>query len=401
MGIRESIARAARGGIPATIVAVVMVLALSVAPTSAWASEGPSVTNVAPATGPVSGGTELHIGGTNFTGATEVRFGSTPASFTVNSSSKIEAIAPPGAEGTVDVTVTTPEGTSEITRADHFSYVPPGPAVVEVRPAEGTAAGNLPVSILGAHFEHVMEVTFGAASASFSVVSPEHLDATTPPGEAPTVNVRVTTLEGISPVWPGDEYQYKIKTPEIASVSPNFGPAAGGTEVTIVGEEFYGVTGVEFGTVAATSFTVNSPTSITAVAPAHTVEKTAIKVLTNFGPSAPEYCQKNKGKRVKCSAAGNYKFKEATVTKVSPESGPTAGGTDVTITGTGFGLGPGQTEIVIGKGVATSVDCTSTTTCTAITPPAAKPSKAYVKVTVHSNEGGNTKKNPAAAFHYE
>jgi hypothetical protein len=54
--------------------------------------------------------------------------------------------------------------------------------------------------------------------------------------------------------------------PLITGVVPNKGPAAGGTEVTVTGTNFTGVTAVEFGGDAAT-FTVNSATSITAVSP--------------------------------------------------------------------------------------------------------------------------------------
>ena len=97
----------------------------------------PTVTKVAPDTGPVSGGTAVTLFGSNFTGATEVAFGSTPAVFTVNSANKIAAEAPPGTEGVVDVAVTTPEGTSAISSQDRFCYVPPGPSVLEVSPDEG------------------------------------------------------------------------------------------------------------------------------------------------------------------------------------------------------------------------------------------------------------------------
>ncbi|HZL28489.1 MAG TPA: Ig-like domain repeat protein [Acidobacteriaceae bacterium] len=61
-----------------------------------------------------------------------------------------------------------------------------------------------------------------------------------------------------------------ILPPTVASVSPNSGPVAGGTVVTISGSGFSGSTAVSFGTSAAASFTVNSDTSITATTPAGT-----------------------------------------------------------------------------------------------------------------------------------
>ena len=56
-----------------------------------------------------------------------------------------------------------------------------------------------------------------------------------------------------------------------------------------------------------------------------------------------------------------------TVTHVSPGSGLAGGGTAVTITGTGFAIG--SSVVLFGPGAAMSVSCTSTTSCTAASPP--------------------------------
>ena len=200
---------------------------------------------------------------------------------------------------------------------------------------------------------------------------------------------------GISQISPA------FKAPEVSGVSPNSGPAVGGNTVKISGEEFDGVTAVEFGTTEALSYTVNSSTSITAIAPAHTAEKVLVKVITELGPTEPENCKKRHHELRQCTEAGPYKFEEPTVTGLTPETGPTTGGTTFTLTGSGFGVGATETEIFVGKGVATSVECTSTTTCTAVTPPAAKPSTAYIKVTIHTDATTKTRKNRAVAFHYE
>jgi uncharacterized membrane protein len=62
------------------------------------------------------------ITGTGFSGATAVKFGASSAkSFTVNSAISITAVSPKG-KGTVDITVTTPGGTSATSAADQFTY---------------------------------------------------------------------------------------------------------------------------------------------------------------------------------------------------------------------------------------------------------------------------------------
>ena len=82
----------------------------------------PTVTGVSPNRGPVAGGTSVTITGTNFTEATEVKFGSEVASFHVNSATSITAVSPKGKKGGVDVNVTTLGGRSPIVKADRFKY---------------------------------------------------------------------------------------------------------------------------------------------------------------------------------------------------------------------------------------------------------------------------------------
>src|SRR5205807_1017049 len=82
-----------------------------------------------------------------FTGASAVKFGTTNASFTVGSATSISATAPAGAAGTVDITVTTPAGTSATSAADQFTYVPavPAPTVTGVSPTSGSTGGGTSV----------------------------------------------------------------------------------------------------------------------------------------------------------------------------------------------------------------------------------------------------------------
>lgn len=86
----------------------------------------PSISGVSPTSGTTAGGTSVTITGTDFTGASSVKFGSTDAaSFSVVNNSTITAVSPAGAAGTVDIRVTTTGGTSSIAAADRFSFVDP------------------------------------------------------------------------------------------------------------------------------------------------------------------------------------------------------------------------------------------------------------------------------------
>ena len=143
--------------------------------------------------------------------------------------------------------------------------------------------------------------------------------------------------------------------PTVTGISPNSGPTAGGTVVTITGTGFTGATGVDFGTTAATNVTVVNDTTVTADSPAGT-GGVDVTVSTPNGASAT-------------STADKFTYTVTviapTVTGVSPNSGPAAGGTLVTITGTGF---TGATVVDFGTTAATDVTVQSTTTITADQP---------------------------------
>lgn len=82
----------------------------------------PKVTKVSPSHGAAAGGTKVTITGSALSGATAVHFGSKLAKIIkVVSSTEVEVTAPKGA-GTVNVTVTTPGGTSATGAADHYRY---------------------------------------------------------------------------------------------------------------------------------------------------------------------------------------------------------------------------------------------------------------------------------------
>jgi hypothetical protein len=85
----------------------------------------PVITSISPSSGPTDGGTAVTIHGTGFTGATAVLFGGAEASgVAVKSAKLIDATAPAGI-GTVNVTVTTPSGSSSTGAASQFAYAVP------------------------------------------------------------------------------------------------------------------------------------------------------------------------------------------------------------------------------------------------------------------------------------
>jgi len=113
-----------------------------------YGTPAPVVDSVSPSQGSTSGGTAVDIDGDYLTGASSVSFGGVPVPFSTNPDNSITATAPAEAAGTVDVTVTTPGGTSALTGADQFTYVAPSPPPV-VQPPITKSAGSSGYDLVG------------------------------------------------------------------------------------------------------------------------------------------------------------------------------------------------------------------------------------------------------------
>ena len=283
----------------------------------------PTVTAVSPTAGPTGGGTTVTITGTGFsiansTGA--VMFGANPATYTIDSNTQITATAPAGSVGTVDVTVTTPGGTSTTSAADRYTYVA-APTVNAVSPIAGPTGGGTTVTITGTGFAAAAStgaVKFGAAIATYTINSNTQITATSPANAASTYDVTVTTPGGTSAISAADQFTY-VAAPTVTSISPTAGPTSGGTTVTITGTGFLAAdpTGaVKFGASIAT-YTINSNTQITATSPASPAGTFDLTVATPGGTSAT-------------SAADQYTYVAAPVASSFTASAVAYNGTGLT-----------------------------------------------------------------------
>ena len=171
----------------------------------------PIVTHVNPHRGSTSGGTAVTISGSNLSGASVVDFGANPATdVTVITSHLLTATSPAGSAGPVDVTVTTPLGTSQTDTGDQFTYGDFGPVVNHVAPRKGPAAGGTVVAINGKNLTGTTVVDFGSNPATHvRVISGKIVLATSPAGSVGPVDVTVTTPLGTSAVSSKDQFTYR------------------------------------------------------------------------------------------------------------------------------------------------------------------------------------------------
>ena len=85
----------------------------------------------------------------------------------------------------------------------------PIPLVTGVGPAGGASAGGTAVTITGQFFTGASSVTFGGTGATFTLVDGTTITATAPAGTPNgTVDIRVTTGGGTSPIVGADRYTY-------------------------------------------------------------------------------------------------------------------------------------------------------------------------------------------------
>jgi hypothetical protein len=149
------------------------------------------------AAGPTAGGTVVEIDGFNLSEATAVYFGANAAaSYSVVTAGVLTATSPAGSgQGPVDITVTTPFGTSQTSAADQFAYVDAPGLTAPISPALGPAAGGTFVTLTGTGFTYATAVNFGANPASsFQISSDTSITAIAPPGSGLTLGQAAVTV---------------------------------------------------------------------------------------------------------------------------------------------------------------------------------------------------------------
>ncbi|MFF1647950.1 IPT/TIG domain-containing protein [Streptomyces sp. NPDC058240] len=307
------------------------------------AAAAPTITTSSPPSG--AAGTVVTLTGTGFTNAAAVNFGGTPAaSFTVLSATGITTVAPAGA-GNVQITVTTPDGTSN---GVGFTYTIPTPTITSLAPNQGSVEGGNTVTLTGTGFTGATSVRFGTVAAAFTAVSDTQVTAIAPAAPVGTVNVTITAPGGTSV---GIPYTY-VAVPVLGSVAPAQGPLAGGNSVTLSGTGFTGTTSVHFGVNAAIAFTVVSANQLTAVVPTGGPGPVAVTVTTPGGTSS--------------QAVSYYYLGAPVLNSVIPSSGQLGGNNAVTLTGANLLQ---TTAVHFGLTAATTYTILSATEIRATVPP--------------------------------
>ncbi len=238
-------------------------------------------------------------------------------------STTLTATTPSHAAGPVNVVVTNPNGKAG-TLNGGFTYRELAPVVTDVSPSYVSKTGGETVTITGANFFDGATVTFGGTSAtSVTFVNSTTLTATVPVHEMGTYDVVVTNPDTQTGTLT-DGITYREPPPTITSVTPLYVVRTGGDPVTITGTNFLETPTVTFGGTLATSVTFVNSTTLTAVVPAHTPGEVDVVVTNPDTQSAT------------LTEGLTYTNLPPTITSITPNVGPSAGGTNVTIKGSNF-----------------------------------------------------------------
>lgn len=316
------------------------------------------ITEVAPLTGPLAGGTSVVLSGQGFEGATAVLFGGVPAAaLTVESPTRITATTPPGTTlGAVEVRIVTPRDSWSVRSG--FAYVDPaGPfALYGVFPHVGARPDGT-VTLTGQGLDAPgLSVSFGGQPVAVvpSAVNSTTAGVTVPVRGALPRIVTVTAAQGTASASLQSGYTFKLS---VTSVAPSSGLLAGGTDVGLEGAQLPSDARVSVGAQAALSTSVEGESRLHFTAPPGA-----------SGPANDLHVQAASDPENEAVLPAAFRYEAPLLLgQVEPAQGAIAGGTLVTLRGDGLEEG---TTVTFGSEPARDVQRVDAHTLTCRTPPA-------------------------------
>jgi len=335
-------------------VGVTIGISSSFPPGVLFSYERPSISGITPSIGPSTGGSVITITGQNFGPASasrSVHFGAGATATPVYlSHESLTATLPALPAGPVDVSV---EAQGQISAAFAFTVVDP-PVVVSVVPSPGPTAGGIPITIQGANFGSTAGgVSVGGAACTNLIWSASQIIGQTPEGNPGPAPVVVTSNLGID----SNAFPFSYQAPVVSLVDP-VPLRAGGGRVTILGSNFG---------------TADSPTRAILVggyAGAEVEYRGHGELVVDTPPGVPgssaDLCVVVNG----LSGCTAVSYAPPSLSSVTPDHGPAAGGTVITLRGSNFGVDPGTRRNVLVSGLlATQVTLESDSSLTCVVPP--------------------------------
>jgi hypothetical protein len=284
----------------------------------------PTITLVTPASGPTIAEMAVTVSGTGFLEGAQLFVDGAPAPATVVSATQLDGIFPVHEPGTVDVTVSNPDGQS-VTAAQAYRYeAPPAPTVTRVTPASGSVHVTTQVAVTGTGFFPTSVVLVDGMQVRSAPQDGTRVLADFPPHAAGAVDVAVVNPDGQRATLAAGFTYVAPDAPTVTSVLPREGRTDAVTAVTVRGTRYVADSLVFLGeTPVRTAFVGGE--ELTAWVGPHAAGVVDVSVRN------PD------GQRGTLAAALTFVLPPApTVTSVTPAEGPTGAATEVRVAGTWF-----------------------------------------------------------------
>lgn len=248
-----------------------------------YPASSPKIIDVIPASGSTVGGQPIEIIGEDFREVIDpktqqllwpkVIIGGKEATDVVFiSSERIKCRIPANPPGAAEVVVINEDGAMAVWKGFMYIASLSEPKITAVTPGQGPGAGGTLVTITGSDFRKGEDgseplVWFGNNLATdITWVAHNKITAVTPPGQG-TVDVIVVNPDKGQAIYKGGFKYIDIPAPKLDSVTPNVGPASGGTPIEIKGDMFAKGAQVYIGGNLASDIEVVDKNTIRAVTP--------------------------------------------------------------------------------------------------------------------------------------
>lgn len=357
----------------------------SLATVFTYTAIAPTIANISPATGALSGGSSVSITGTGFVPNTTLKIGGVLATgITINSATSLTATVPAYLSGDLAADVVVNNGLSNATLSAGFTYQAQAPTVTNVTPLAGSIAGGTLITLTGTKFIPGTTLSIGTVAATnVTVVNASTLTATVPSYVSGALVKDLVVSSSVGSATLSNGFTYTAVAPTLSLLTPNSGLMAGGTSITLLGTGFTPNTMVSIGTLAASNINVSNATTLTATVPAYL-----------SGSLLKDVVISNEGGSTTLTAGFTYSPSAPTLSAVTPNTGSINGGMTVNISGSGF---TPSTTVTIGGVAATGVTVNSASSLSAVVP-------AYLSGALAANvmvNNGSSTANLNAGFSYQ
>jgi len=293
-------------------------------------SAPPTIASITPANGPLPGGTNITISGTNFVDTPPPVItvgGDNCTNIVVSDPNTITCDTPAKSAGDYDVVITQ-LGSLTATEVDGFTYDPP-PTVDSVSPVFGPIGGGTTLTITGTGFIATPSSVMIAGVSCGTVTWNSATEITCVTGAAATAgDYDITVTNPDAQVGVGTSLYEYLDPPSISNITPDNGAELASQAVTITGSDFFAPVTVTVGGQPCTPVTFTDSSQVSCFTDASLTGTTAYDVVITNGDGQTD------------TLLGGYTAEAIpTIASVDPATGTQSGGTNVTITGTNFEAG--------------------------------------------------------------